>query len=241
MVGEVKVTPKEANNTTNPLKAESTAVEVAQAPRGEIESPPGAPVAKSDSPESVTLSKADLAAYIKTEVEQQVALRIKAIEDDDPDRELITGQDRGFNNLERKLEVYGIDIEEALPGFHVHWLNDDADRIFRMQRQGYTFVTRTEVGINEQLTPLNKDLGDRIAVYAGTKMNGDPMQTFLMKIPKALWEKHQGRIAAHNDAIDEAIRRGGIGPASGMKNSYAGTDGGRVKINIERPRFLRNH
>lgn len=144
----------------------------------------------------------------------------------------INGNDPIFNDFSKKLELFGYDLENLQSTFHLHWINEVGDRIFRMQAQGYTFVTRKEVVLNDNVSPLNQDLGENIAVYAGTTEQGGPMRTYLMKIPKEVYERKQASIQRVNDTIDEAIRRGTVGPAGTTKNSYAGTDQGQTKIDI---------
>lgn len=173
------------------------------------------------------LDQAALKTLIDERVRQEVDARLAALED--PTREQMTGQDDPFNNFDKKLELFGVNLDEILEDYHLHWINDERDRCLRMQVLGYTLVSRKEVALNEKVAPLNQDLGENIAVYVGGKEDGSPMRAYLMKIPKELYKKRQSAIEARNKMIDNAIRRGEIGPALSQGN-YAGTDRGTVAI-----------
>lgn len=188
-------------------------------------------------PSNISFDAAKMEQLIKERVEAEVSQRIKAIEADDPTRsEMRPDEDQQFANFDKKLDVFGVNFEKALPGFHLHWFNDDGDRIMRMLVMGFTMVKRTDVAINEKVAPLNQDLGENIAVYVGKKTDGTPMRAFLMKIPEEMYAKRYARAQEHNDKIEEAIRFGSIGPAL-SQGGYAGTDQGQVKIKYE-PRSL---
>lgn len=198
-------------------------------PNQSVVTPPAIGSAAPSDPPSGTLSKKEISEIIKAEVDAQVAERVRAIEAGDKTREDFSDEDQQFANFDKKLEVYGVDLQEQLPGFVLRWINDERDRIPRSQLQGWDFVKRSEVGLNDKVTPLNKDLGENIAVYVGANEAGQPMRAFLMKIPKEAHEKLMRRIDRQNDQIQEAIRRGAIGPAL-SQGGYAGTDQGQVKI-----------
>lgn len=177
------------------------------------------------------IDAAALGRLIAEKVEEKVRERLKGIEEAELSKSEVTGEDQQFAQFDKKLDVFGVDLSESLPSFHLHWFNDDGDRIVRMQLLGYTFVARNEIALNEKVSPLNQDLGDNIAVYAGTRVDGSPLRTYLMKIPKPVYEKRQKAIQAKNDQIDQAIRRGAIGDALGQ-GGYAGTDRGGVSISV---------
>lgn len=173
------------------------------------------------------------AAEIQKIIDEAVNTRVaQALNERELTRTDVTGEDPIFNDFSKKLELFGYDLEKLQADFHLHWINEQGDRIFRMQAQGYAFVTRTEVVLNDAVAPLNQDLGENIAVYAGTNEQGGALRTYLMKIPKDIYARRQASIQRQNDMIDAAIRRGAIGPVANTKNSYAGTDQGQVKINV---------
>lgn len=210
--GAAPVTPKLAKPDSVQANAEAPSVEA-------HEDLLGKPAPTNDAP---VLDKATLQKFINEAVEEQVKERLAAIEAGDPNREDFEDDDAQFANFDKRLDVYGVDIN--LPGFKTRWCNDDGDRIMRMQVLGYEFVKRTEVAINQKLTPLNQDMGEYIAVYVGKNSDGGPMRAYLMKIPEDLFNKRQARQQRKDDQIEDAIRRGGIGNAL-SQHGYAGTDG----------------
>lgn len=139
-----------------------------------------------------------------------MALPTKAVPPNDKElaREDVTGEEMPFGQFDRKLEVWAENPLDPIPGFHLHWINDDGDRLMRMQAQGYAFVESNEIALSTKFVPLNKDLGKYITVHVGTKVNGDPMMAYLMKIPQETYEKRKRKEQAHNDMIEDAIRRG---------------------------------
>lgn len=129
--------------------------------------------------------------------------------EDDPQRE---EEDIGFSMFEKRLEVFEDPNNPLSERFHLHWINDEGDRVERMLRAGYAFVERSELAINNaHLVPLNKDLGERISQSVGTKASGEPMLAYLMKLPLDIYNKRKGREQIYNDQVDEAIRRGQVG------------------------------
>lgn len=188
-------------------------------------------------PPANNISVAEMEKIIKERVEMEVAARL-APEEDDPTKEKLRAfEDAQFANFDKKLEVFGVDVKDVLPGFVLRWVNDERDRVPRMELMGWTFVKRTEVALNEKVFPANKDMGDNIAVYTGADEGGKAMRSFLMKIPQEGFDRIMRRKHAQDDLIEDAIRRGTIGPAMGNKG-YAGTDQGQVKINYQ-PRQTR--
>lgn len=181
-------------------------------------------------PPKATLSPSDIEAIVKERVEAELEKRL-APEQDDPMKEKLRAfEDAQFSNFDKKLEVFGVDVKDILPGFVLRWVNDERDRVPRMEMMGWTFVKRTEVALNEKVFPSNKDMGENIAVYVGGDEGGNAMRSFLMKIPQEGFDRIMKRKHAQDDLIEDAIRRGAIGPAMGNKG-YAGTDMGQVKIN----------
>lgn len=177
-----------------------------------------------------TLSMEQISKLIKEQVEEEVAVRMQAIEDGDLKKEDVRpNASKQFNNFDKKLEIFGVDLTEALPGFVCRWFNDDGDRIIRQQMRGWALVSRKEIALNDALTPLNKDMGDYISVYVGSAENNQPMRAMLMKVDKDRYDQMMRVYEDHNDMIDEAINRGAIGPAL-QQGGYAGTDQGQVRI-----------
>lgn len=174
-------------------------------------------------------------AMVREEADKLVGERLKAIEAGELTKAgARPEEDQQFANFDKKLEVYGVDLAEALPGFVLRWINDDRDRIPRSQVQGWTFVTKQEAGLNDKLTPINKDMGENIAVYVGGDEQGKAMRAFLMKIPKEGFDRIMAPKERRDDMIEEAIRRGGIGPAL-SQGGYPGAERVPIKYQIPPP------
>lgn len=110
------------------------------------------------------------------------------------------------------MQLNATDIE----GYHLHWLNDwhpqMADRIRQAQQAGYKFVTQQEVETAQLLGASTSDLsGERVSRIVGTRPTGEPITSYLMKIPTAWWMEHQNKGLEHAAKVDTAIRRGASG------------------------------
>lgn len=122
-----------------------------------------------------------------------------------------------FGQFMKKMEVFGPDVDpnDPIPGFHLHWINDEGDKIMRAQMRGYAFVEPSEIKLNPDLAPRNKDLGTHVSLYVGTSAAGQPMRAFLMKIDLSTYRKYRDAEQRHNDSIEQAIKRGAVGAQRG--------------------------
>lgn len=189
--------------------------------------------APSDVSDKITLSKDELKSLVEASVEDRLTQLKLSPDQDDPSKGTFNPfVDDQFSNFDKKLEVFGVDVKDILPGFVLRWINDERDRVPRSEFMGWTFVLRTEVALSEKVFPPNKDMGDKIAVYVGANEGGQPMRAFLMKIPQEGYDQIMRRKHAQDDMIEDAIRRGAVGPAL-SRGGYAGTDKGTVKINYQ--------
>lgn len=103
-----------------------------------------------------------------------------------------------------------------IPGYHLHWINDwhpqYADRVQQALKAGYRFVTESETETAPILGYKTRDLsGNRVSRTVGTQPSGEPITSYLMKIPTAWWLEHQKQVWDHADRVDNAIRRGASG------------------------------
>tara|TARA_R110000868_G_scaffold75542_3_gene217805 strand:- start:2270 stop:2848 length:579 start_codon:yes stop_codon:yes gene_type:complete len=133
-----------------------------------------------------------------------------------------------FNGSEGKLKVNG-----TIPGYHLHILNDEGNRITNALDNGYEFVAPGEIdGVTENVVSRNGDLGDsKIRFLVGRQEKGDAMYGYLMKIRLEWYDEDQRETQAKNDKIDQAIRKGQVnGPVA---NSYIPTGG--IKISSPPP------
>ena len=112
-----------------------------------------------------------------------------------------------FNGTQGKLKVEG-----TIPGYHLHILNDDRNRLQEAQDNGYEFVAPGEIkGVSENVTSRNGDIGDsRVRFLVGTQENGQPLFGYLMKIRQDWYNEDQAELQKKNDQIDAAIRKGAI-------------------------------
>lgn len=112
-----------------------------------------------------------------------------------------------FNGTSGKLRVHG-----TIPGYHLHIMNDDRNRIQEALAGGYEFVAPTEIeGVSENVTSRNGDIGDsRVRFLVGTQEKGEPMYAYLMKIRTEWYEEDQAELADRNNKIDAAVRAGKI-------------------------------
>lgn len=119
-----------------------------------------------------------------------------------------TRKKRGtFNGTEGKMTV-----NNTIPGYHLHWLNDTPGRISQALENGYEFVAPEEVGgvTNSNVTNRNTDLGEKVRVLVGHDDQGQPLFAYLMKIEQEWYDEDQQLVQARNDKIDNAIRNGKI-------------------------------
>jgi len=112
-----------------------------------------------------------------------------------------------FNGTQGKLKVEG-----TIPGYHLHILNDDRNRLQEAQDNGYEFVTPSEIkGVSENVTSRNGDIGDsRVRFLVGTQENGQPLHGYLMKIRQEWYDEDQADLQRKNDQIDESVRKGAV-------------------------------
>lgn len=119
-----------------------------------------------------------------------------------PEAQAATGR-RPMSIPMRKMEL------PEIPGFHVHWINDYPGRLEQAQDGGYEFVDRAEVRLNDRgVSPTDSDLGSRVSMVVGANADGTPLRAYAMKIKQEWYDEDQATIAARNDQIDHAIRRG---------------------------------
>lgn len=142
---------------------------------------------------------------VAAEAQQVLASLIKSAEADTQDvRDKPTRRKRGvFNGTQGKLKING-----TIPGYHLHIMNDDRNRLQDAQDNGYEFVNPKEIeDVSENVTSRNGDIGDsRVRFLVGTQENGQPMYGYLMKIRREWFEEDQLELQKRNDQIDAAIR-----------------------------------
>lgn len=114
------------------------------------------------------------------------------------------------------------DVTNGIPGYVLYWINDDGPRISTLLRHGFEFVQSNEVGVIEQVTPRNVDIGDKVCRAVGKHANGDPLYAYLMKLPIEFYEQDQ-RARSERQALIDAAIRGDHGRVAGMNVAQDGT------------------
>lgn len=104
-------------------------------------------------------------------------------------------------------------------GYHLHWVNDDAGRIFAAQQGFYEFCSPSECGLDE-----TED--GKVKVLVGKNAQNGPLFAYLMKIKLEYYEEDRDLINSQQDSFEEAIKRGlnsngehGYIPKEGIKFS----------------------
>jgi len=104
-------------------------------------------------------------------------------------------------------------------GYHLHWVNDDAGRIFRAQQGFYEFATPEECG-------MDSTEDGKVKVLVGKNAQNGPLFAYLMKIKQEYYDEDRELIDAQQDSFEEATKRGqnsngehGYIPKEGIKFS----------------------
>lgn len=105
-----------------------------------------------------------------------------------------------------------------LPGFHLHWFKDTADRIQQALDAGYEFVDRKEVhkgSVSLGTLPaaeLSTDMGSRVSVVAGgVGQDGQASRLILMKQRLEWYEEDQKLVMQPVHNVVKALTAGLIG------------------------------
>lgn len=139
-----------------------------------------------------------------------------------------------FNGTNKKLDVL-----IKIPGFYLHWINDDKGRVELAQQGGYEFVRSGEVVMPESNKVIDNapGLDGKIRRLVGSQERGDPMYAYLMKIKQEWRDEDTNQIVQKvRDSEQTLIREGGAeGGGSRIPNSYI-PDGRKSAFEIKRPR-----
>jgi hypothetical protein len=127
-----------------------------------------------------------------------------------------------FSGFTRRLEYFG-----EREGYVRRYFNDDkgGTNIRDAIKSGWVFVKRSDVQLNEAVTPRNNDLGSNVRQYVGTDEANQPMYAYLMEKPEWLWKLHNegpGSRAEYHDKLREQIKAGTLGQKPGERRYSAG-------------------
>jgi hypothetical protein len=124
-----------------------------------------------------------------------------------------------FNGTNKKL-----DVQTQIPGYHLHWMNDERGRIELAIQGGYDYVAQDEVVLPEtnRVLETNSALDGKIRRLVGSTERGDPLYAYLLKIKQEWYDEDQADLAAKvRESNQTLIRQGGAeGGASNIPNSY---------------------
>lgn len=124
---------------------------------------------------------------------------------------------------ERKRIPMSVPVQKLaapdIPGYHLHWFNNDPARIQRAQEGGYEFVDAKEIALgsmslgSESAVSGNTDLGSQVSVVAGQKVgpDGQAARLVLMKIKEEWWLEDQALIEQRNGQVVTALTEGVVG------------------------------
>ena len=109
-----------------------------------------------------------------------------------------------------------------IPGFHLHWMRGDAQRIQQAKNAGYDFVRPDEVDVTsislggDATKNGNSDMGDRVSVVAGgVGDDGQAIRLYLMKQPLEYYMEDLKIVEQRNESVAQALtaqyRQGLIG------------------------------
>jgi hypothetical protein len=121
------------------------------------------------------------------------------------------GQRIPFGVREQKLAWVKV------PGFHLHWFNDEPGRVARAQAAGYTHVLSGQ--------------GRNVATIVGTDRAGKPLSAFLMKLPQEWYDEDMAALESEQATILAAIKAGQF--KSGQ-NAYVPQQGIKVDTGLRR-------
>ena len=92
---------------------------------------------------------------------------------------------------------------ELFPDFHIAWINDSKDLLYRAKRAGYEHVFSNEIpgwGFGDPDTGSSTDSMVSMKVSANTV-------AYLMKLPIELWEEDQQTKREENEARTSSMKR----------------------------------
>lgn len=120
----------------------------------------------------------------------------------------------GFGGPRMKLSV-----PFHIEGMHLYWENDDDNgAIEELLYEGFSFVTKDEVGLDrtaERAVVADDDVTSRVSRYVGKKEDGTAMRAYLLKCPEEVWADREKQRAIQGDQWEESIRNEQTRPSEG--------------------------
>lgn len=111
-------------------------------------------------------------------------------------------------------------VPYQIPGMHLFFENDDDNgAIEQLLYEGFSFVTKSEVGLSrseiERTVVADDDVTERVSRFVGKKADGTAMRAYLLKCPEDLWAEREKSRAQQADAWDDSIKAEQRDPAPG--------------------------
>lgn len=117
-----------------------------------------------------------------------------------------------------------------IPGYHLHWLNDEPGRLDQAEAGGYEFVLTKEL----QGESGNTDLGEKVSRIVGRNEDGTPLRAFLMKLKETWYREDQRAKQKVVDETDNAIRKGTFNQKPDDRR-YVPREGISINSKLEEP------
>jgi len=93
-----------------------------------------------------------------------------------------------------------LSVPFGIPGYHLHFVNDEAGRVYAAEQGGYEFVEPKEVGLD--------GTESRYKVLVGKTESGEGLFAYLMKIREEWYEEDQAENQRSVDQVEYAIQNG---------------------------------
>ena len=109
-----------------------------------------------------------------------------------------------------------------MPGWHLHWMRGNAQRIGMALQAGYEFVTPEELEEHggmyshdlggDAVGGGSTDLGTRVSVVSGDEFgrDGQAERLYLMRCKEEIWQASQEFVSERNEKVADAIRGGKV-------------------------------
>lgn len=134
-----------------------------------------------------------------------------------------------LGGFSQKLSVSG---ELDWDNYHYRWANDLKNRLHDLTvRNDYEFTPKTGLHVGQKAKDGNNDLGSYVRELVGTKESGEPLYSYLMRIPKKFFEENQAVKEAKIAEQERMILEGNTKEASDTQ--YVVDRGRGSKIEIE--------
>jgi hypothetical protein len=110
------------------------------------------------------------------------------------------------------------------PAWEYRWVNQEGDRVFRLQEIGYEVVS-------DRNGEMKKGgMGSDVSVYAGTMKDGSALKQVLMRIPREIYHEDQ---ASKKRAIDETEAGIASGKVAGASHDDQSKIYGGMTVTVE--------